>query len=171
MFSYQYSEIDESRRLQPHQRILSKGACWEARTEFVYPEPPERACGPCLSGAISWLTLITQIRSRMTTTRSSRTPSSPQREGSVSKGLSVSVRGSREGEDIDIIAPTQHRATLKTNSHTRPPMVPSPRNSNCRSRGASHRYSLTWRACTDQKEVQEVSFNLTITRKLPRHSS
>lgn len=124
------------------------------RTAAVYAEapiaPPELARCTRLSGAISWLMLITQIRSRMTTTRSSRTPSSPQKEGSVSRGLSVEERGSKDGEDMDIMAPTQHSATLKTNIHTRPPMVPSPRNSNCRSRGASHRYSITWRACTEQ---------------------
>ena len=95
---------------------------------------------PCLSGAICWLMLITQMRSRMTTTRSSRTPRRPQREGSVSRALSDEETGSRGGgEEMDTTVPTQHRATLKKNSHTSPPMVPRPRASNCRRRGASHR--------------------------------
>lgn len=75
----------------------------------------------------------------MTTTRSSRTPSSPQREGSVSRGFAAEEMASRGGEEMDITVPTQHSATLKKNSHTSPPMVPRPRASNCRRRGASHR--------------------------------
>lgn len=72
----------------------------------------------------------------MTTTRSSRTPSSPRREGSLSRELSVEERGSRGGEEMDTTVPTQHRATLKKKSQTSPPMVPRPR---VRRRGASHR--------------------------------
>lgn len=76
----------------------------------------------------------------MTTTRSSRTPSSPQKEGSVSRRLADDddETESRGGEEMDTTVPTQHKATLKKNSHTSPPMVPRPRASNCRKRGTSH---------------------------------
>lgn len=75
----------------------------------------------------------------MTTTRSSRAPSSPQREGSVSRGLDDKETGSRGGEEMDTTVRTQHRATRRKNMHTRLPTVPSPRISKCRRRGASHR--------------------------------
>lgn len=75
----------------------------------------------------------------MTTTRSSRTPSSPQREGSVSRGVDDGAE-STEGEEMDTTVPTQHRATLKRKSQTRPPMVPRQLRANsCRRRGASQR--------------------------------
>lgn len=112
---------------------------------FIYSESPITPCevaafAECpLSGVICWLILMTQIRSKMTTTKSSRTPSSPQREGSVSRGLDDEETESRQGEEIDTTVPTQHSATLKKNSHTSPPMVPRPRASNCRRRGASHK--------------------------------
>lgn len=100
--------------------------------------------GP-LSDTICWLMLITHINSSMTTTRSSRTPSSPQREGSESNCMADDDDDdddetvSRGGEEMDITVPTQHKTTLKKNSQTSPPMVPRPRAISCRRRDASHR--------------------------------
>lgn len=95
---------------------------------------------PPLSGAICWLMLTTQIRSRMTTTRSSRTLSSPQSEGFVSRGLADDEdTESRGGEEMDTTVPTQHRTTLKKNSHTSPPMVLRLRTRSCRSTGVSNK--------------------------------
>lgn len=91
-----------------------------------------------LCGAICWLTLMTQISNRTTTTRSSRTPRSPRRDWGEPDGGRAD---SREGEDMDTTIPTQHRATRRKNKQSSPPMVPRPRTQSCSRRGASHRYS------------------------------
>lgn len=123
-------------------RSMLNSLVWHRSYSQLPVTPPEVAafarCPP-LSGSICWLMLITQMRSRTTTTRSSRTPSSPQREGSVCRASSAEERGSRGGEEMDTTVPTQHSATLKKKSHTSPPMVPTPRASSCRRRGASYR--------------------------------
>jgi len=54
-------------------------------------------------------------------------------------GLDDEDAVSTGGEEMDTMVPTQHKATLKRNNHTSPPMVPRPRASNCRRSGASLR--------------------------------
>lgn len=82
-----------------------------------------------LSGVICWLMLITQVSSRKTTTRSSRTPRRLDREDGVSRGA----------EERDTMAPRQQSTTLRKKRHTSPPIAPRPRASSCRNRGVSHK--------------------------------